>query len=223
MASNLVDPAIRPVARPAPLREAVYETLTELIIDGTLRHGQHLVEAELARQLGVSRQPIREALHRLQAEGWVDLRPGLGAFVHTPTEHEVDELLDVRCLLEAEAARLATRAATPESVAKLREISGRGLQAIKGDDVEGIVAANSEFHAHVTEMSGNAVLADLIHFVDRRVRWYYRAVALARGRESWAEHTALIDAMEAGDEAQAAETIRVHTEGTRTAYHTRTS
>src|ERR1700721_41620 len=76
--------------------EAAYEALMELIITRELRPGQHLVENELAAQLGVSRQPIREALQRLQSEGWVDLRPALGAFVHVPTDAEADELLGVR-------------------------------------------------------------------------------------------------------------------------------
>lgn len=63
------------VERPAPLRQVVYEALAELIINRTLEPGQHLVEADLAEYLGVSRQPVREALQRLQGEGWVDLRP----------------------------------------------------------------------------------------------------------------------------------------------------
>src|ERR1700729_3837638 len=113
---------IRPVERPVPLRQSVYEALVELVIAGRLTPGQHLVETELARQLGVSRQPVREALHRLEAEGWIDLRPSQGAFVHVPTDSEVDQLLDVRELLEAETARLAALAATPEHVARLREI-----------------------------------------------------------------------------------------------------
>ena len=87
--------AIQPVARPVPLRQSVYETLVDLIVNADLRPGQHLVETDLARQLGVSRQPVREALHRLQAEGWVELRPAQGAFVHVPTDQEVDELIAV--------------------------------------------------------------------------------------------------------------------------------
>ena len=98
---------IRPLQRPVPLRQSVYDALIDLIVSGELPPGQHMVETDLARQLGVSRQPIREALHRMEAEGWVDLRPSQGAFVHVPTDSEVDELLDVRALLEAETARLA--------------------------------------------------------------------------------------------------------------------
>src|SRR5262250_1195290 len=122
--------AIRPVERPVPLRQSVYEALVELVVEGRLRPGQHLVETELARQLGVSRQPVREALHRLEAEGWVDLRPNQGAFVHVPTDQEVDELLDVRELLEVETARLAVRAAGSQPVAWLREICQRGEDAV---------------------------------------------------------------------------------------------
>ena len=123
--------AIQPVARPVPLRQSVYETLVDLIVNADLRPNQHLVETDLARQLGVSRQPVREALHRLQAEGWVELRPAQGAFVHVPTDQEVDELLDVRYLLEAETARLAARAATPEQVKQLREIWQNGRSAAR--------------------------------------------------------------------------------------------
>src|SRR5215472_4492432 len=123
---------IRPVERPAPLRQSVYEALVELVIAGRLTPGQHLVETDLARQLGVSRQPVREALHRLEAEGWVDLRPSQGAFVHVPTDSEVNELLDVRALLEAETARLAAASRGPDpqirpaQVARLREICREG-------------------------------------------------------------------------------------------------
>src|SRR6201989_3643555 len=112
-------PGPPPVERPAPLREAVYDALGEMIITAELQPGQHLVENDLAAQLGVSRQPVREALQRMQTEGWVDLRPALGAFVHIPTEDEADQLLAARTLLETESARLAAEHATPEQVQAL--------------------------------------------------------------------------------------------------------
>jgi DNA-binding GntR family transcriptional regulator len=214
-------PSIQPVERPAPLRQTVYDALVELIVGGVLSPGQRLVEAELARQLGVSRQPIREAFHRLQVEGWVDLRPGQGAFVHTPTEQEVDQLLGVRALLESEAARLAAVRATLDDVTGLRGICQRGVDALEAGDPERIVAVNTEFHARVRSVSGNEVLDELIGLVDRRVRWYYRRVVRSRGRESWTEHADLIDAIEAHDEELAASIARRHSERTRQAYHER--
>lgn len=213
------DAAVRRVQRPAPLREGVYEALLELIISRSLRPGQHLVESELAELLGVSRQPVREALQRLNTEGWIDLRPGHGAFVHVPTEEEADQLLAVRALLETESARLAAENADGAGVARLREICQRGAEALAVDDVEAVVAANAELHTCVTELSGNRVLAELAAQVDRRVRWYYTPVARRRGQESWREHAELIDAIAVHDADRAAQIMREHTEHTRRSYH----
>ncbi len=213
------DHLIRPVQRPVPLRQAVYESMVELVVSGGLSPGEHLVETDLARQLGVSRQPVREALHRLQAEGWVDLRPNQGAFVHEPTDHEVDQLLDVRELLEMETARLAAKSASAGAVARLRAICRAGEAAVTDGDTDRFIAVNNEFHAALAEVAGNAVLAQLGQIVSRRVRWYYRLVAPLREHDSCAEHMELIDAIKAGDADRAAAAARAHTERTRTAYH----
>ena len=179
-----------------------------------------MVETDLARQLGVSRQPIREALHRMEAEGWVDLRPSQGAFVHVPTDQEVDELLNVRALLEAETARLAAAAAPgPDKLARLREICRAGRAAADAGDFGTAVVANNSFHAEIAAIGGNAVLAELADIVGRRAQWYYRMVAPTRGHGSWAEHAEIIEALEAGDADQAQALGRRHTERTRQAYH----
>ena len=211
---------IRPLQRPVPLRQSVYDALIDLIVGGELPPGQHMVETDLARQLGVSRQPIREALHRMEAEGWVDLRPSQGAFVHVPTDSEVDELLDVRALLEAETARLAAaRGASPAQLARLREICRDGQASAEAGDFGVAVAANNAFHAEIAAVGGNAVLAELADIVGRRVQWYYRMVAPERGHGSWAEHAEMIAAIESGDAGQAQALARKHTERTRLAYH----
>jgi DNA-binding GntR family transcriptional regulator len=210
---------IRPLQRPVPLRQSVYDALIDLIVGGELPPGQHMVETDLARQLGVSRQPIREALHRMEAEGWVDLRPSQGAFVHVPTDHEVDELLDVRALLEAETARLAAGAASPAQVVRLIETCDEGQAAAEADDFARAAAANDAFHAEIAVIAGNAVLAELADIVGRRVQWYYRMVAPARGHTSWDEHRELIAAIGASDAERAQRLARAHTERTRTAYH----
>jgi DNA-binding GntR family transcriptional regulator len=210
---------IRPLQRPVPLRQSVYDALIDLIVGGELPPGQHMVETDLARQLGVSRQPIREALHRMEAEGWVDLRPSQGAFVHVPTDSEVDELLDVRALLEAETARLAARAPSQAQLATLRQICLQGQTANEADDFDAAVTANDAFHTEIAAIGGNAVLAELADIVGRRVQWYYRMVAPARGQGSWAEHAEMIEAIAAGDGERAEALARKHTERTRAAYH----
>src|ERR1700691_5480838 len=131
----------RRVTRPAPLRQAVHDTLAELIADGSLTPGQHLVESDLAEQLGVSRQPIREALQRLAVDGWVELRPAYGAYVHIPTAEEVAQLLGVRSVLEAYSAREAAQHATKERMARVRELYAAGMAALAADDQSGLVVA----------------------------------------------------------------------------------
>ena len=210
--------AADPVRRPAPLREAVYEALLDLITTRALPPGRHLVETELADRLGVSRQPVREALQRLSNEGWVDLRPGYGAFVHTPDEGEAEQLLAVRALLETEAARLAARNAGADDIERLRALWRRGTRAAGEEPVEAAVNANADFHRALIASSGNTVLAELAAQVDRRVRWFYAPIARARGQASWDEHARIIEAVEAGRPDEAAALMADHTERTRTAY-----
>ena len=217
--NGLSDSAARRVQRPAPLREAVYDAIVELIVNETLKQGQHLVENELAEYLGVSRQPVREALQRLQTDGWVDLRPAQGAFVHSPTEEEADQLLGVRSVLETYSARLAATHATPEDVNRLWELQQDGLNALSSNDVEGLVAANAALHASIRALAGNAVLAEHIGLVERRWRWYYHLIAKPRGHDAWSEHGDLIKAIAAGDADRASEVMNQHTERTRELYH----
>ncbi|QWF85412.1 GntR family transcriptional regulator [Amycolatopsis sp. CA-230715] len=213
--------AAKRVERPAPLRQVVYEALAELIINRTLEPGQHLVEADLAEYLGVSRQPVREALQRLQSEGWVDLRPAQGAFVHMPTDEEADQLLSVRGVLETHSARLAAARASESDVERLWELQNVGVTALEAQDTEGLVEANAALHGFITELSGNAVLAELIGLVDRRVRWYYTPIARPRGQDAWHEHEELIKAIAAKDVPTAEQIMAKHTERTRKAYHER--
>ena len=204
----------RRVARPAPLRQAVYDTLAEMIASGSLKPGQHLVESELAEHLGVSRQPIREALQRLAVDGWVELRPAYGAYVHVPTPEEVAQLLGVRSVLEAYSAREAAQHATGDCSARLRQLYDAGMTALAADDEAALVAANADLHGYIVAMSGNRVLVELISQVERRVRWYYTPIARPRGQEAWNEHDTLIKAIGDGDADLAERLMRAHTERT---------
>lgn len=214
MREALTAAASRRVTRPAPLRQAVYDALTELIVNGSLKPGQHLVEAELAEHLGVSRQPVREALQRLQTAGWVDLRPAQGAFVHSPTEEEAAQLLGVRAVLETYSAQLAAKNAEPQDITRLDELQLDGVAALADGDADRLVAANTALHDYITTMADNAVLAELIAQVGQKVRWYYTPIAKPRGKEAWNEHSQLVKAIAKGDADRAGELMRAHTERT---------
>jgi DNA-binding GntR family transcriptional regulator len=212
---------LAPLDRPGPLRSQVKDALIELIISRQLAPGQHLVEADIAGQLQVSRQPVREALQSLHADDWVDLRPGRGAFVHDPTVAEVDEVFAVRTLLEERSAALAARNATPSDIDALRAICARGRATLADGDADGLVLLNATLHRRVTEMSGNRVLAEFIASLDRRVRWYFTEIAMTRGGGSWDEHEELCDAFAANDPKWAARVMHTHTEHSQRAYHER--
>lgn len=215
----MTDEQIGRLGQPVPLREKVREQLEQLIIYGTLPPGHHLVESRLAERLGVSRIPVREGLLRLSQDGYVDLRPNHGAFVHQPTVKEVDDVFGVRTLVEVEVARLAARNATEESIAKLRRLLDRGDGIVGGDDERALLQANESFHEQVTNMADNHALSDLFALLIKRIRWYFASVATVRGPHSWAEHRDLVDAIERRDPDRAAEIVRAHVDHTRTAYH----
>lgn len=204
--------------RRVPLRERIYAEIEELIVYGRLAPGEHLVEAAVAKRLGVSRVPVREALQQLHRDGWVDLRPRQGAFVHQPTLEEVEDVFSVRTILEVEAARSAASHTTEESVQLLRDIQDEGTRALLRGDDEELVLLNSRFHSRVTDVGGNRVLESLIAALDKRIRWYFAPVVQYRGPDSWREHGELLDAIAAGDVEMAAAVMRKHVEATRSAY-----
>lgn len=208
---------MEPLARPGPLRHQVEEALRGLIVSGSLAPGQHLVEASIADRLGVSRGPVREALQSLQAQGWVELRQGRGAFVHEPTVTEVDEVFGVRAALESEAAALAAGSVCTSDIDRLREISVRGRAAVHDGEYDLVVATNSELHRCIAELSGNQLLGRLIASLDDRIRWYLRPVVQGRGASSWDEHDAMIAALDEHDAVRVAALMRHHTEQTRRA------
>lgn len=201
-----------------PLRDQVYDALEGLIINGTLAPGQRLTEGDLAERLGVSRNPVREALNGLSRAGWVELRPRQGAYVRRQTAREGDEFFHVRRMLEIESARLAASRATADTVRSLRDLLTEGWDALDERDQERLLIVNSRFHAAVVELSGNSVLAEMLGLLDKRLRWYFKPVVVLRGPDSWQEHTDLVEAIAARDPERAAEMMRLHTEGTREAY-----
>jgi DNA-binding GntR family transcriptional regulator len=201
-----------------PLRDQVHDALETLIINRTLAPGQRLVEADLAERLGVSRNPVREALNALHRAGWVDIKPRQGAYVRRQLVSEVEEFFHVRTLLEVESARLAAERATDESVADLRRLLHAGETALRTNDEQALLSANAAFHKAMAAMAGNQVLNNFLAMMEKRLRWYFAPVVVVRGPHSWKEHAALVEALAAKDTEQAAQLMRRHTTTTADAY-----
>jgi DNA-binding GntR family transcriptional regulator len=148
----------------------------------------------------------------------VELRPRHGAYVRRRTAREGDEFFHVRRMLEIESARLAAARATPSTVAELRAVLPDGWEALDLGEGDRMLDASSRFHAAVVLLAGNGVLAETLALLDKRLRWHFKLVVVSRGPDSWQEHTSLVDAIAANDPEGGAEAMRLHTEGTRTAY-----
>ena len=124
---------------------AATELIREAILDGRLDPGSRLKEEELARELGISRTPVREALLMLQAEGLIETVPNRGAVVRTHDAEDLIDLYQLRALLEGYAARQAAARVTDEEIGLLRESCDR-FDKIAGDDFRELVKENLLFH-----------------------------------------------------------------------------
>jgi DNA-binding GntR family transcriptional regulator len=201
-----------------PLRDLVCDELRRLIITGELPPGGRLVEDRLALQLGVSRNPVREALQVLAGEGFVELLPRRGAVVAQMTAEQAEELFDVRMALESLAARLAARRRDPGALERLRSVLERAREATDRGKLDLLAACNTEFHQCVVEAGGNAYLGLLVAPMARRVQWVFRTSAASRAPHSWTEHEGLLSAIEAGDEEHAFALASAHVGAARASY-----
>ena len=105
--------------RPLTLKQHAYEVIRTKILSGVLKPGSRLSDELLARELGISRSPVREAISQLASEGMVDYRPRTGAYVKGPDRCELEELYEIREPLERYAARKAAAGISPEGIARL--------------------------------------------------------------------------------------------------------
>lgn len=193
-----------------PLREVVAAEMRRLILDGELAPGEHLIEDRLAEQLGVSRNPVREAIRVLGAEGFIEVSARRGAFVARMSAQDATDLFQVRLALEPLGARLAAQAAGPSEIQKLTGILDRARKATDDGNLDVLADLNTEFHAQIFQTSGNSYLANIGVPMVKRAQWLFRQSAPYRAPHSWQEHQILVGAIEAADEELAETQARLH-------------
>lgn len=198
--------------RQVALRDQVLAELRRRIVDGEYAQGERLTEERLADDFGVSRNPVREALRVVAAEGFVRIVPRRGAVVATLDELAVRDLFAVREQLEPFAAGLAAERATEQDVARLRALLEQARTATDAADFDRVAELNSALHLAVIEISGNRWLASISAVMYHHVHWVFRVGAAQRAPHSWSEHIRLIDAIAAGDRPAAIEAARRHVE-----------
>ena len=197
-----------------PLRHDVYEALREAILLGRLAPGQRIVEAEVARQMGISRGPIREAIRQLEQDGLLEYHPRRGAVVSSLSLERIIDAYTARAALEALAARLASQRLTAPGIARLTHL----LDAMRGyaqqEDFDRLLQADVQFHELICELSGNRILLRLWKSIGPHA-WTLFSGAHQRGyslHDLAERHQDVLAALQAGDPERAAEVAAAHIE-----------
>lgn len=151
----------------------VAKRLSKLIEDGVLPAGTRLVELDLARQLGVSRGPLREALRILETMAIVDAVPGRGCYVAALSRADARELYSLRILLEPEAAKLAAGRHSSQDIEILQEIFASMLSSFEKKDYSALEGADMRFHQKIWEMSANRRLRQTLDGLVNVIRRYH--------------------------------------------------
>lgn len=196
------------------LPELLADHLREEIASGALPPGRRLVEQELASSLQVSRVPLREAFRILCSEGLVTLSPHRGAEVSGTSQEELEELFEVRAMLESRAAALAASRASAEQVSQLEQLVARMTAAIRGKDTVAYYRASAAFHDLLVDAAGNRTLARVYAQIKVRFRRYQMvlaAVAESPARSNQ-EHAGVLKAIAGRDPVAAAALAESHIE-----------
>lgn len=179
------------------LRGRVYDRIREDILNGVYKEHEELKEATLGEKMGVSRTPVREALRQLELEGLVEIIPNKGARVTGITRKDIEDIYQIRYLLEGLSARWATEYVTEEQLDKMEETLYLTEFHAKKGNYEQVYELDSQFHELLYEASGskmlNHVLSDFHMYVTR-----IRKVSLAssnRSKNSTEEHRAILEAI----------------------------
>jgi DNA-binding GntR family transcriptional regulator len=205
------------------LRVAVYERIQEMLVERQFLPGQHLPEPVIAAQLGVSRGPVREALQQLERDGWVDVRPRHGAFVHDPTPAEVDDFFAVRAMLEREATRLAAIHGSDMAAAMADPIIAAADAALSSSDSAELTDLNQQFHRAVISLADNHLLQQIAATVTDRSRWYVQPVVGEISHRAWQDHRTILKHIVAGEADAAAALMAEHVTWSRQLYLTATA
>ncbi|EHL96333.1 transcriptional regulator, GntR family [Acetobacteraceae bacterium AT-5844] len=193
--------------------DRAYRRLRDAIVDGSLPGGERVSERSLAQSLGISAQPVREALRRLEAEGMVVTLPRRGTLVTEFGPERLAEMGLIRVALEGTAAALAARRAEPARVEELyRQLRLMHSLGCAGD-IAALAEANEHFHALINQLAGNNFLIRSLEAI-RAYDHFGRLRALRstpqEPRRAWREHAAILAAIRRRDHRRAEIRMRAH-------------
>lgn len=197
-----------------PLRDLVLDALREAIMNGSLQPRERLMEIQLAEELGVSRTPVREALRKLELEGFIVMVPRKGAYVSDLSMKDIADVFEIRAALEGLAAALAAERITEEELETLERLLVEKSEAIHQNDIEKLVAVDTKFHETLYKASRNDRLSTIISNLREQIQ-RFRLTSLSvpgRKKESLDEHCSIVEAIQARDVQLARHLAQEHIE-----------
>jgi DNA-binding GntR family transcriptional regulator len=193
------------------LSTTVKRLLLDRIVNGEYEPGERIVELQVAKELGTSQSPIREALRDLAAIGVVTIHPRRGARVRLPSAKELADVSLVRSEIDALAARLAVASMTDEAVATLQGLVQEMFDRLAARDYPGVTGADVQFHRLIAQRSANLAL---LRTFDQLAPFARTFITLTLPNvdvsEILQEHQTILDALKSRDAARAAEAARTH-------------
>ena len=198
-----------------PLKERVYKLLKESILNGDLEPGQKLSQDWLAKQMNVSRMPIRQAVERLRTEGLIENTPYKESKVANLSRKDIEETYDVRALLESYSARLAVGKIRAIDLNELRAINKKMEESFFEKDYRKLNINNRKFHLTIYKRSGNNRLYNIIENLwDNFPKGIFWNIS-ERVENSIIEHRKIINGLEKEDEQTVEKMIFQHIKNTK--------
>ena len=210
---------LKQITKAAPLPEAVYQQLKAAILNGTFRPGQTLRQEDVAKQLGVSRGPLREALPKLEAEGMIISMPHRGCAVVSLSTAEIAEIFELRAMLESSLAKAAARQKDPQATVKLLELNAQMRKLTEGQTEADRVRwseLNYELHSILLAVANRQHHMRFLDMARALAEPYIRMEVSMTGDLMVAqhEHELLIEAFAIGDCERLERLTREHVQST---------
>ncbi len=195
-----------------PLRDLVYDSIRNAILNDNIKQGRRLTETQLAKVLGVSRTPIREALRRLESEGFIEIIPRKGAVVKIMGSKELQNVLEVRSVLEGLAAKLASYNINTKNEQELIDAKNKFYRAFKEDNKDAMIEHDIELHDLIFSISDNDKLVQIVNNLHEQT-YRYRVIYINDKnylKSIVDEHEELVDAIINKDSSKAESIASLH-------------
>ena len=201
------------------LSEVAYEKIKEAIIVNDLAPGQEVSESQLAERFDMGKAPLRRALASLTQEGLVQPQSRRGYIIAPLTMKDINDIWEIRFLLETEAARLAAGNVDEQYLKSLDRVCKKGYRHSDRVSQRAYLSANREFHLAICRSSGNVRLAKIVEqLIDHMSRMLFLGIVVSRSANEWEHgHSALVNALVKGDGDQAAAIMKEHLQSGREA------